>query len=135
MAANVLQQNIRIALQSIRGHLLRTVLTALIIAIGIMALVGILTAIDAIKLSLTGKFALLGANTFAIQNTGPNIQIGRGGERPKRYPAISYQQALEFKEKFNAEAALTSVSYIATGIAEVQHGEKKNQSQCYRMGG
>ena len=73
MRSGILFENSRIALQSIKGQLLRTILTALIIAIGIMALVGILTAIDAIKSGLTGQFALLGANTFTIQNRGPNI--------------------------------------------------------------
>ncbi len=125
MPAAVLKQNIRIALHSIRGQLLRTILTALIIAIGIMALVGILTAIDAIKLQLTGKFALLGANTFAIQNRGPNIQIGRSGERPRAYPAITYRQAMEFKEKFKGEPALVSLSYIAGGGAEVEYETEK----------
>ncbi len=42
-------ENVRIALKSIRTNLLRTILTIFIIAFGIMALVGILTAIDSIK--------------------------------------------------------------------------------------
>ena len=46
-------ENIRIAFQSIRGNLVRSVLTILIIAVGISALVGILTAIDSIKNSIT----------------------------------------------------------------------------------
>ncbi|MDZ7846051.1 MAG: ABC transporter permease [Owenweeksia sp.] len=99
--------------------------TSLIIALGITALVGILTSIDAIKYSLTGEFALLGANTFSIQNRGPNIQIGRGGKRPKTYPKCTFYQAQEFKENFNDQPALVSLSYIATGVAEVEHQNKK----------
>lgn len=122
-----MRENIRIAFHSIRGQLLRTVLTGLIIAIGIMALVGILTAIDAIKSQISGQFALMGANTFSIQSRGPNIQVGRRGERPKAHPAISYLQAQEFKEKFSNEAAVTSLSYIASGIAQVEYkGDKTN---------
>ena len=45
-------ENIKIAIQAIRHNLLRSVLTILIIAIGIMALVGILTAIESIKGSM-----------------------------------------------------------------------------------
>lgn len=121
MRSGVFTENFKIAFQSIRGQMLRTILTALIIAIGIMALVGILTAIDAIKSSLTGQFALLGANTFTIQNRGPNIQIGRRGKKPKAHPKITWYQAIGFKEKFADQPALTSVSYIASGIAEVKH--------------
>ena len=63
-------ENIRIALKSIKGHLLRTSITVSIIAIGIAALVGILTAIDSIDYALNDNFSMMGANTFTIQNEG-----------------------------------------------------------------
>lgn len=115
---------IKIAFSSIRAQLLRTIITGLIIAFGIMALVGILTAIDAIEGGLRGQFALLGANTFTIRNSGPNIQIGRNGKKPKVYPPIPYHQAVEFKENFESSAALVSISYIASGATEIKY---KNQ--------
>jgi len=49
-------ENIKVSLDSIRSHLLRSILTILIIAFGIMALVGILTATDSIKYFLTQFF-------------------------------------------------------------------------------
>jgi putative ABC transport system permease protein len=61
-------ENIREALRSIKGNMLRTVLTALIIAIGITSLVGILTAIDGIQSSVDNSFSGLGANSFDIRN-------------------------------------------------------------------
>ncbi|HET8829704.1 MAG TPA: ABC transporter permease, partial [Pelobium sp.] len=51
---------VKVALQSIKSNKLRTFLTALIIAIGLMALVGILTSIDAIKSSLNNTFSSMG---------------------------------------------------------------------------
>ena len=54
-------ENIRLALNAIRSQALRTTLTVLIIAFGIMALVGILTAIDAIKNSISSRY-----NTFLL---------------------------------------------------------------------
>ncbi|WP_421754335.1 ABC transporter permease [Croceimicrobium sp.] len=125
MGKNIFFEYLKIALQSIKSQALRTILTALIIAIGITALVGILTAIDAIKSSLTGQFALLGANTFTIQNRGPNIRIGRSGERPKNYPSITYYEAMKFKERMPATRARTSVSFQATGIAEAKYKNLK----------
>ncbi len=121
MAIGKTRENIKVALRSIRAQMLRTILTSLIIAIGIMALVGILTAIDAIKVSLTGNFALLGANTFTIQNRGPNIRIGSGGEKPRNYPKITYYEALRFKDRLDDPRALPSVSFQASGIAEVKY--------------
>ncbi len=115
----------KIALQSIKSQALRTIITALIIAIGITALVGILTSVDAMKSALTGQFALLGANTFTIQNRGPNIRIGQDGERPKNYPSITYYEAMRFKEKMPVTQAKSSVSFVATGIAQASYQGKK----------
>ena len=61
-------ENIKIALQSIRTNLLRTVLTIFVIAIGISALVGIQTAIESIKSSISDNFTRMGSNTFNIRN-------------------------------------------------------------------
>ena len=62
----VFRENIKIALGAIRSQLLRTVLTILIIALGIMALVGILTVVAALDNTLNSKFAAMGSNTFNI---------------------------------------------------------------------
>ena len=59
-------ENIKEGLRAIQGNLLRTVLTALIVAIGIMSLVGILTAVDSIQYSISDTFSSLGANSFDI---------------------------------------------------------------------
>jgi putative ABC transport system permease protein len=48
----VFRENIKIALGSIRSQLLRTILTIFIIALGIMALVGILSVVAALDNTL-----------------------------------------------------------------------------------
>lgn len=126
MAWASFSENIKVAFRAIRGQLLRTLLAAAIITIGITALVGILTSIDAIEDTLSGNFALLGANTFTIQNRGPNIRIGRNGERPKTYSAISFYEAQRFKERMNSSTVPVSVSYTATGIAEAKYKERSS---------
>ena len=71
-------ENIKISLDSIRRHLTRTILTVLIIAVGITALVGILTAIDSLKSSITQSFSQMGANTFTIRNRVMQMHMGDG---------------------------------------------------------
>ena len=117
-------ENVSIAFQSIRGNLLRSVLTILIIAVGIAALVGILTAIDSIKNAITADFTRLGANTFSIQSRGMRIQIGNQRYRSKNYSYISYYQAKEFREQYHFPA-LVSISVMATGTATVKYESKK----------
>lgn len=120
-----LRENIRMAFSAIRQNMVRTVLTFSIIAFGIMALVGILTAIDALKGSLSGEFASVGANTFNIIPKGTGLKAGGGGPGGRRKrnfgPPITYHQARDFKDRFNFPA-LTSVSVLGTTSATVKLG-------------
>ena len=84
----LLQDNIKISFNSIRASKLRAILTIFIIALGIMALVGILTAIDSIKKSITDQFTLMGANTFVIESRSMNIQVGNKKYRKKNHARV-----------------------------------------------
>lgn len=117
-------ENLRISLDAIRSNLLRSVLTVLIIAVGITALVGILTAIDSIKRSITKEFTFMGANTFTITSRGMRVQIGQQQVRTRNYSYISYQQAKQFTEVFDFPAQ-TSVSVYASGGATLKYGSEK----------
>ncbi|WP_347838553.1 ABC transporter permease [uncultured Draconibacterium sp.] len=117
-------ENIRVALSSVKSNLLRTVLTVLIIAVGITALVGILTAIDSIKNSITKEFASMGANTFTITSRGMRVQIGNNRYRTKNHSYISYYQAKEFKELFDFPAT-TAISVYSTGTATLKYASEK----------
>ncbi len=117
-------ENIRIALQSIRTNLLRTILTVMIIAVGIMALVGILTAIDSIKSSITKEFSFMGANTFSISSRGMRVQVGQNRYRTKNHSFITFYQANAFKEAFDFPATV-AVSVYATGSATLKNGAVK----------
>lgn len=110
------------ALQNIRANLLRSVLTLLIIALGIMALVGILTAIDAIAFSLNDNFSGLGANSFSIERKWAEVKSSRGGRRQKAGDPVNYRQALEFKERFKFPATV-SISFRGTGQASAKFGD------------
>lgn len=116
-------ENIRIALLAIKGNLLRTILTVLIIAVGITALVGILTAIDSIKHSITSELSFMGANTFSISSGGLRVQ-GNIRYRTKNHSYISYYQAKGFKEQYDFPA-ITAISVNSTSTATVKYGSEK----------
>jgi putative ABC transport system permease protein len=126
-------ENVKVALQSIKSNKLRTFLTALIIAIGLMALVGILTSIDAIKGSLNNTFASMGANSFTIRNRGTGIRIGGNGTRAKRWPVITYREALEFKDKFSVPA-MVSVNTFASFAATAKYKNEKTNPNISVLG-
>jgi putative ABC transport system permease protein len=129
----MLIENVRIALHSISHQLLRTILTILIIAIGITALVGILTAIEGIKSSINSNFSNMGANTFTIRNREMNVRIGRKGKKPKKFPAITYSQAMDFKNDFNYAQAV-SVSCFASMNALLKYQSNKTNPNILTVG-
>ena len=114
---HVLLENFRISLAAIRGSLLRTILTVTIIAFGIMALVGISTAIDALEKSLGDNLMMMGSNTFTIKNRSMNVQMGHNRQRAKYYEPIKFREAMEFQEQFNFPATVsvfTNASWTST---------------------
>ena len=130
-------ENIREALRSISGNLLRTILTALIVSIGLMALVGILTAIDAMRSSIGDTFASLGANAFEIKAKGYGNRFRRGGVQGKQYPALSYLQASLYKKELTHRepSAVVGVSALISGATEVKAGSLKTNPNMQVMAG
>jgi len=127
-----LLENIRQALRAIKSNLLRTILTCLIIAFGIMALVGILTAIDSIKDSIYNNFDSVGANSFTIRETGLGVRRGMG--HPENAVPITYDEAQLFKQRFTFPASI-SVSVRASMTSTVKHGSKKSDPNVAVLGG
>lgn len=127
-------ENIKIALQSIRSHLLRTILTVMIIAFGLMALVGILTAIDSIKYYLNSNFTMMGANTFSIRNRSMRVHMGNNNTKPRVYPQITYDEAKRFKDEFEFPV-VTSIFTFASGAVTVKYGSEKTNPNVQIIGG
>ena len=130
-------ENIREALRSISGNLLRTILTALIVSIGLMALVGILTAIDAMRSSLGDTFASLGANAFEIKAKGYNNRSRRGGVQSKQYPPLSYLQATLYKKELTRRepGTVVGVSAFISGATEIKAGGQKTNPNMQVVAG
>jgi putative ABC transport system permease protein len=129
-----IKENIKVAFGSIKANMLRTVLTSLIIAIGIMALVGILTSIDGMKKSINENFASMGANSFSIRNRGASgVRIGNSGQRPKRHEPITYDQAMDFKNTYTFPSQV-SISAFATFAATAKFESKKTNPNLSVIG-
>lgn len=118
-----LLENMKEGLRSIQANMLRSVLTALIVAIGITSLVGILTAIDAIETSVNQSLSSLGANTFDI--TSVMYRNGSSqGVTQKVYPPIMLNEAQRFADQYTVPATVSLSSYL-TWIAEVKYASFK----------
>lgn len=130
----LLRENIKIALGSIRTQLLRTILTVIIIAIGITALVGILTIVTAIDYNLNSSFASMGSNTFNINQYESRSREHGGDEIEKINPVITYAEAKSFKTLYNYPLTQTSISFTATSTAEVKYENQKTDPEITVLG-
>lgn len=130
---------VHLAWTTIRANKLRTGITVSIIALGIMALVGIITAIQAMNQSLRESFSTMGANSFNIRYKERNFFLGGGNrgsvEKEKKGAkkvarksnegrVITYREALAFKQRFRFPASVSisvrggfseTIQYITEG--------------------
>jgi len=127
-----LLENIREGLRSIKANMLRSVLTALIVAIGITSLVGILTAIDGIEYSVNESLASLGANSFNIYSKD-NRGTAQDGVKEKVYSQLKLAEAMKFIDEYKVPST-TSLHARLTILAEIKHGSEKTNANVNVMG-
>ena len=108
---SLLYENIKIAISAIFTHRTRAIITILIIAFGIMALVAILSSIDAIKMSFSESFSRIGGQSFSITELPQNNSENKN-DRIEKTP-ISYVEAVNFKNHFDYPAIVSIYTTIA----------------------
>ncbi len=113
--------------------MLRAILTIVIIALGIAALVGILASIDVIKSSLNSNFSSMGANTFTIRNRETTVRVGRGGKQPRKHKSITYTEAMQFADEFDYPG-IVSVSTVASFAATMKYKSEKTNPNIQIFG-
>lgn len=136
-----------LAYRTVRSNKLRTGITVAIIAFGIMALIGIITAIQAMNQSLKENFSTLGANAFTIRYKERNINIGgrrsrvsraKKGERQDKNSnvgkIINQEQAKLFKENFGFPG-LVGIQLGGPRSLIAKYGNKETNPQVQVNGG
>lgn len=132
------KDNILLAYQTVKANRLRTILTVAIIAFGIMALVGISTAISALQQKFMESFSSMGANGFNIRfkepqfrfetNSGQVTKQKKGERKEKRSSIgkrITKDQAEKFKNDFNFPATVC-INLFGSRDAVVSYQNKKS---------
>jgi putative ABC transport system permease protein len=128
---------IQLANRSILANKMRSRITIVIIAMGIAALVGIITAVNAIENTIASNFSQMGANTLTIthfQFFGKNKK-NKQGQRLENdaNQMITYEEAIEFKKKFYFPA-ITSVNMLASQSAIIKKGSEKSNPNIWVRG-
>jgi putative ABC transport system permease protein len=144
-----IQDSFVLAWRTVKGNKLRTGITVAIIAFGIMALIGIITAISAMNQSLKENFSFMGANAFVIRykemnarfggpNNGDEFGKSKKGQREKKSnldKIIKIEEADYFKEHFGFSRSAASISIRKNGNNELHYKNRKTNPQISLMGG
>jgi putative ABC transport system permease protein len=141
-----LKDSLSLAFRTVKSNKLRTGITVAIIAFGIMALIGIITAIASMNQSLTESFATMGANSFSIQYRDLQIRMGGGREVKKtntralkqkksnERKIITYQEARRFKRQYSFPARV-SISLSGPQNIIVMNDKVKTNPNISMTGG
>lgn len=139
---------ISLSWRNIVGNKLRTAITVIIIALGIFALILIITAIKAASNSLTSSFSTMGANAFSLRYKDRNIRIGGGRhnntskisksslkiKNSNTGKVITYEQAKAFKEQYLFPAKV-SLALRGPSAVVVNNDRKKTNPDVNVLGG
>ncbi len=119
--------NLTLAYRAIRTNRLRSVLTIVIIALGITALVGILTSIEVMKAGVSSNFSSMGSNTFQITSDIIKKKRHKGGGINISYndgKDITYDEARAFKERFKFPGSV-GITFTGSNISTIHYGSEK----------
>jgi len=142
-----LRDVLSLSYRSVRSNKLRTGLTVAIIAFGIMALIGIITAIQAMNQKLTESFSTMGSNGFTIRYRERNIHFGGGGNEIKKEKKgkkkekkssmgkkITMDEAELFRQAYKFPST-AGISVFANRNALVSYEAKKTSPNVFLFGG
>ncbi|MBY0347193.1 MAG: ABC transporter permease, partial [Hydrotalea flava] len=140
-----LTDSFNLAFKTVKGNKLRTGITVAIIAFGIMALIGIITAIQAMNQSLRESFSSMGANAFVIKYKESRIRFGRDQSVKKTArgvkdkvsnldKTIRREDAVYFKQTYQYPS-IVSVYMRGPGNVECYYGDKKTNPVVTVWGG
>ena len=143
-----LLDSISLSFNTVKSNRLRTAITVIIIALGIMALIAIITAVEAVNQSLTQSFSTMGANAFSLRYKERNIRFGGGPNRGETKKStrnaiaktssegkpITYDEARAFKQQYNFPA-LVGIALAGPSGVIVNTTQKKTNPDIRVIGG
>ncbi|MBV9963686.1 MAG: ABC transporter permease [Parafilimonas sp.] len=140
-----LKDSFILAYRTVRSNKLRTGITVAIIAFGIMALIGIITAIQSMNEGLRNSFSTMGANGFTIAykerfrfndgNDNQKVDKTKKAKKSNLDKHIQLLEAEEFKQKFDYPGVIVSISLSGFGNYEVHYQDKKTNPNVRMTGG
>ena len=115
MKSGLLGETVRMAVDSLKGHKLRSFLTALGIVIGVMTVIGMVSIIQGLNRSFLQDLEAVGSDIIGITKFEPGIQVGERSEEERQRKDLTFEDALAIKEESDlvkAVAVSLSVNFF-----------------------
>lgn len=129
----MLRESFRMAIEAIRANKLRSTLTLLGITIGVFSVIGVMTAIRTMEVSIESGLNIFGSNTFNIQKY-PAIQMG--GHTRNKYrnrKNITYDNFTKLKERATLPL-MVSANDVTAGMP-VKYKDNETKRNIAIVGG
>jgi putative ABC transport system permease protein len=139
--------SIALAFRSLLSNKLRAGITITIIAFGIMALIGIITAIKAMNQKFTDGFSTMGANTFTLRfkerrigfgNAKKEVELSKKNAPKERISnqgkMITREEAEQFVQQFDWNA-IKGISLYGNRNNIASYQSRKTNPNIYIFGG
>jgi len=99
-------ESLRMAWETLRGNMLRSLLTLLGMVIGVFSVIAAVTAVDVIDLYFAESFRGMGSNSFYIAKY-PNFQMGPTDESVRNRPNLTYDDLLMLRRRAQLAASIS----------------------------
>jgi putative ABC transport system permease protein len=117
MKTGLLSETMRMAVDSLKSHKMRSFLTALGIIIGVMTVIGMVSIIQGLNRSFLRELESVGSDIIGITKFEPGVQIGQRSEEERQRKNLTFDDALAIKQESDlvkAVAVSLSVNYFET---------------------
>jgi putative ABC transport system permease protein len=127
-----LAEILRLALAALGVNRLRSALTMLGITIGVFSVIGVMTAVSAMRTSIESGLSVLGANNFQFGKYPVNFNLG-GGNRYKyaNRRDITLAQAQRYASLMEGVASSVCLKCFDLSAQVVYHGHQTNPNINY----
>ncbi len=143
------KDSVALSWKNVKANKLRTAITIIIMALGIFALILIITVIKAASLGLTNSFSTMGANAFGIRYKDRGINFGGGGRKSGTQKTkaglkekksnngipITYDEAKAFKQRYSFPGAQVGIALRGANNIVVNSAAKKTNPDVNVTGG
>ncbi len=127
-----IKESFIVAMGALRSNKLRSILTTLGIVIGVMTVIGMMTIIRGVNVTVEEQLALVGSNTFYVRKF-PAIVTPHTMQKYRNRKDVTVEQAEAIMERATLVSRVTPEYYV--GQQRVKHGGERTNADVTVIGG